>query len=603
MGTPIIQAGGNVNLVQELRDSLRLDKTKLGKLNKPKILQWMIDTDFLDKYEVFHGSDARDEMLSAIKSLKKGKHFDLPLSIAGLKRLKLPKIKIVVTDFLNDIGIQKDFNSWSKKRLNSFIRRHKYAEMLGKRGQSGSNVQVQVVNNLKDAKSDEILKSMEGELKKFKEDYNNFTKGLKEKPKKPAQKGRKKTLENNKLAKRVSELENGQEKVTAGMKQLQLLVEMAKVKLDMQNLMAAQSQPRNLQPPPPPQAPVQSQQAPPAPMYYPMPQPQMPPQRRRQEAWEAPQPWEARPEQAFRAREAERPEQAYRAREAESPDRPMEGEFAHAPSTVDSEDDPVIDRAQEYQHQFSQFKNLQVVRDLKGSRSPEMFRVNFDAMMDYFKARSGWSRHQTERMAQVEGLMLLDKYWQALEDPQHNIEFIKTVSQYYMENPKWRQLLTPILDFLEHNKNIYWEGRGEVIPKLKVDRLDPLALQHRGFPKEEVPRAFRKPDPQKQANKRWMNYNIKPILERIGRWQAFSKHSGASKELVRQAMYQGIEPVELADFMGRYWNVHFPVRKVLDVMNFEEPRFLGEAEGPLSPMKDEPLDSPRKTVCTTKVEV
>ena len=109
MSSPIIQAGGDVNLVQELRSSLLLDKTKFGKLTKPKFLQWMMDTDFLDKYEIFHGSNAKDEMLSAIKSLKKGKHFDLPLSIAGLKRLKLPKIKLIVTDFLNDIGILKNF--------------------------------------------------------------------------------------------------------------------------------------------------------------------------------------------------------------------------------------------------------------------------------------------------------------------------------------------------------------------------------------------------------------------------------------------------------------------------------------------------------------
>ena len=94
MSTAIIQAGGDVNLVQELRDQLLLGSTKFKNLTKPNYLKWVHETDFIDKYETFHGPAAQKEMLSAIKSLRKGDESSLPLSFNTLKGFKLPKLSL-----------------------------------------------------------------------------------------------------------------------------------------------------------------------------------------------------------------------------------------------------------------------------------------------------------------------------------------------------------------------------------------------------------------------------------------------------------------------------------------------------------------------------
>ena len=149
----IVQISGNDNIVvTQLKKKLKLDSFNPEKGKKSKLVKYIADNGILGMFGRFHGENSENELVSAIKSLYKGDKSALPVSIKTIKGFTLPQVRLFLQDFLNDIGIHRNFGQMSKRRLRSHVKRFKYREMLQI---PENNVQFQLVNQIVQGESKE----------------------------------------------------------------------------------------------------------------------------------------------------------------------------------------------------------------------------------------------------------------------------------------------------------------------------------------------------------------------------------------------------------------------------------------------------------------
>ena len=140
----IIQVSGNDNvIVTQLREKLQLDTFSPDKKKKDKLVKYIDGTDLLGMFSRFHGENKENELHSAVKSIYKGDKSSLPVTLKTIKGFTVPQIKMFLKDFFSDIGINKNFDRMTKRRLKSHVKRFKYRQMLQK---PKGNVQIQLVN-------------------------------------------------------------------------------------------------------------------------------------------------------------------------------------------------------------------------------------------------------------------------------------------------------------------------------------------------------------------------------------------------------------------------------------------------------------------------
>ena len=103
-------------------------------------------------FSEFHGENKEHELVSAIKKLYKGQENELPVTMKTIEVFSRAQLAMFIEDFRNDIGIDSNFETMSKRRTKSHIKRFKYKELLRK---NPENVQIQLVNQIIAPKNDE----------------------------------------------------------------------------------------------------------------------------------------------------------------------------------------------------------------------------------------------------------------------------------------------------------------------------------------------------------------------------------------------------------------------------------------------------------------